>query len=51
MGYIFARFNKLTYMLIIYIYVYIHIFVFAKKSWVFHGIQGHTPGVAHGCVP
>jgi len=31
MGYIFATFNKLTYMLIIHVCVYIHIFVFVTK--------------------
>jgi hypothetical protein len=42
MGYIFATFNKLTYMLIIHVCVYIHIFVFVTKimgipwnTWVY----------------
>ena len=39
MGYIFATFNKLTCCIIIHVYIYLCL---SQKSWVFHGIQGHT---------
>ena len=44
LGYIFETFNKLTYCIITHVYVY---WCLSQKSWVFHGIQGHTPGAAH----
>ena len=44
MGYIFATFNKLTCCIIIHVYIYLCL---SQKSWVFHGMQGHTPSTAH----
>jgi hypothetical protein len=50
MCYVFATFNKLTCCIIIHVEIYL---CMSQKSWVFHGIQGHTPGAAHGehCHP
>ena len=42
------HFIGLTYTNIVYHYIHVYYICFVPKSWVFHGIQGHTPGAAHG---
>jgi len=39
---------NIQYTNMLYHYTFVYVFVFVPKTWVFHGIQVHTPGAAHG---
>ena len=41
------HFIGLTYTNIVYHYIHVYYICFVPKSWVFHGIQGHTSGATH----